>query len=108
VAAGGHYDATRQILIDNMFDSERVGYFVITPFALAGGGWILVNRGWVRFGHEPRRTARDRVDRRRAPRARPRRQPAQSRHSNGHQSGNRRHRIPWSPVFRVTPTSRNC
>jgi surfeit locus 1 family protein len=50
VEAFGHYDATRQILIDNMFDAERAGYFVITPFALQGGGWILVNRGWVPFG----------------------------------------------------------
>jgi surfeit locus 1 family protein len=43
----GHYDQTRQILVDNMFDGERVGYYVITPFALNGGGWLLVNRGWV-------------------------------------------------------------
>lgn len=46
----GHYDDTRQILIDNMFSAERAGYFVITPFALQGGGWMLVNRGWVPFG----------------------------------------------------------
>jgi surfeit locus 1 family protein len=50
VEARGHYDATRQILIDNMFNAERAGYFVITPFALQGGGWLLVNRGWVPFG----------------------------------------------------------
>jgi surfeit locus 1 family protein len=50
IEAGGHYDAARQILIDNMFDSERVGYFVITPFALTGGGWVLVNRGWIPLG----------------------------------------------------------
>jgi surfeit locus 1 family protein len=50
VAAGGHYDETRQVLIDNMMNAERVGYFVITPFALAGGGWVLVNRGWVPLG----------------------------------------------------------
>jgi surfeit locus 1 family protein len=50
VEAAGHYDETRQILIDNMFSAERAGYFVITPFALRGGGWILVNRGWVPFG----------------------------------------------------------
>ncbi len=50
VEAVGHYDQSRQILIDNMIHAERAGYFVITPFALAGGGWILVNRGWVPLG----------------------------------------------------------
>jgi surfeit locus 1 family protein len=50
VEASGHYDQTRQILIDNMVDAGRAGYFVITPFALAGGGWVLVNRGWVPLG----------------------------------------------------------
>jgi surfeit locus 1 family protein len=49
-AAAGRYDGTRQILIDNMFNGERVGYFVITPFALQDGGWLLVNRGWVPLG----------------------------------------------------------
>ena len=50
VEATGHYDQTRQILIDNMVDAGRAGYFVITPFALTGGGWVLVNRGWVPLG----------------------------------------------------------
>ena len=50
VEASGHYDQARQILIDNMVNAERAGYFVITPFALAGGGWVLVNRGWVPLG----------------------------------------------------------
>jgi surfeit locus 1 family protein len=50
VAASGHYDQDRQILIDNMVNAERAGYFVITPFALTGGGWVLVNRGWVSLG----------------------------------------------------------
>ena len=57
VEAGGRYDQTRQILIDNMVNGERVGYFVITPFALAGGGWVLVNRGWVPLDGEPCPTA---------------------------------------------------
>jgi surfeit locus 1 family protein len=50
VEAEGHYDSTRQVLIDNMVHAERAGYFVITPFALQGGGWVLVNRGWVPLG----------------------------------------------------------
>jgi surfeit locus 1 family protein len=50
VEAEGRYDETRQVLIDNMFNAERAGYYVITPFALTGGGWILVNRGWVPLG----------------------------------------------------------
>ncbi|HME38897.1 MAG TPA: SURF1 family protein [Steroidobacteraceae bacterium] len=50
IEAGGHYDQTRQILIDNMIHAERAGYFVITPFLLSGGGWVLVNRGWVPLG----------------------------------------------------------
>ena len=50
IEASGHYDQARQILIDNMVDAGRAGYFVITPFALTGGGWVLVNRGWVPLG----------------------------------------------------------
>jgi len=51
VAARGAYDASRQILIDNMTDAHgHAGYFVITPFALDGGGWLLVNRGWIPVG----------------------------------------------------------
>jgi len=51
VEARGHYDGSRQVLIDNMTNADgRAGYFVITPFALAGGGWLLVNRGWIPLG----------------------------------------------------------
>jgi len=49
--AQGSYDGSRQLLIDNMPGRDgRAGYFVVTPFALAGGGWLLVNRGWVPLG----------------------------------------------------------
>jgi surfeit locus 1 family protein len=50
IEASGRYDQARQILIDNMVNADRAGYFVITPFALTGGGWVLVNRGWVPLG----------------------------------------------------------
>ena len=51
VEAHGRYDGARQILIDNMSSADgRAGYFVIAPFALGSGGWLLVNRGWVPVG----------------------------------------------------------
>jgi surfeit locus 1 family protein len=51
IEASGAYDSSRQVLIDNMSSGQgRAGYYVITPFALGGGGWILVNRGWVPLG----------------------------------------------------------
>ncbi|MGO9930599.1 MAG: SURF1 family protein [Steroidobacteraceae bacterium] len=50
VEANGRYDGSRQILVDNMVNASGAGYFVITPFQLTGGGWVLVNRGWVPLG----------------------------------------------------------
>jgi surfeit locus 1 family protein len=51
VRATGSYDSGRQVLIDNISNAEdQAGYYVITPFELAGGGWVLVNRGWVTLG----------------------------------------------------------
>ena len=51
VEAEGHYDPDRQILIDNMFSAGgQAGYYVITPFELTSGRWLLVNRGWIPVG----------------------------------------------------------
>ena len=48
----GSYDATRQILLDNMPSvTGRPGYRVLTPLQRADGrGWVLVDRGWVPLG----------------------------------------------------------
>ena len=44
----GHYDATRQVLIDNRLHREQAGYHVITPLRLEGSDMhVLVNRGWL-------------------------------------------------------------
>ena len=48
----GTYDATRQILLDNMPSAAgRPGYRVLTPLERADGrGWVMVDRGWVPLG----------------------------------------------------------
>ncbi len=47
----GRYDTDRQVLVDNIVSADgRAGYYVLTPFALDGGGWLMVNRGWVPVG----------------------------------------------------------
>ncbi|BCG62991.1 MAG: surfeit locus 1 family protein [Methyloprofundus sp.] len=43
----GHYDSTRQFLIDNQIYLGKVGYFVMTPFILKDKQMVLVNRGWL-------------------------------------------------------------
>lgn len=51
VTARGHFDATRQILLDNMPSGGGApGYQVLTPFLLDEGGAVLVNRGWLPLG----------------------------------------------------------
>jgi surfeit locus 1 family protein len=48
VRARGRYDAAHQVLLDNMpSENGRAGYRVLTPFELAGGGWWLIDRGWI-------------------------------------------------------------
>jgi cytochrome oxidase assembly protein ShyY1 len=45
----GRYDADHQFLLDNRSFQGKPGYEVLTPFELADGRRILVNRGWVPF-----------------------------------------------------------
>src|SRR4051812_2023346 len=51
VKVQGHYDGTRQVLLDNMpAQSGAAGYRVLTPFILADSHVVLVDRGWVPLG----------------------------------------------------------
>jgi len=52
VTVGGHYDASRQVLIDDMPSSTgQAGYRVLTPFVRPGSAkLLLVDRGWVPLG----------------------------------------------------------
>ena len=43
----GEYVPGRQFLLDNMVHDGVAGYHVLTPWRADGGGWVLVNRGWV-------------------------------------------------------------
>jgi len=50
VEASGAFDAARQFLVDNKVHRGRAGYHVVTPLLLAGGGAVLVDRGWIAAG----------------------------------------------------------
>ena len=47
VEAGGTFDASRQIWLDNRTYKGTAGYYVLTPLRLADGTHVIVNRGWV-------------------------------------------------------------
>ena len=48
VQVKGKYLPEYQILLDNQFDGERPGFFVLTPLEINGSeNIILVNRGWI-------------------------------------------------------------
>ena len=47
VMAHGRFVSGRQVLLDAQTHAGRAGYRVWTPFELDGGGWIIVDRGWV-------------------------------------------------------------
>jgi len=52
VGVRGHYDLDHQLLLDNRIYHGQVGYDVLTPLRLPGGGVVLVNRGWVPTGSD--------------------------------------------------------
>lgn len=53
VEVAGRYDVAHQFLIDNQISDGKVGYFVLTPFILAGEAKaVLVNRGWIPSNHD--------------------------------------------------------
>lgn len=53
VTVAGAYDTKHQFLLDNQIVAGRAGYYVMTPFILAGlGKAVLVNRGWVPLPRE--------------------------------------------------------
>lgn len=51
VVASGRYRPEQQVLIDNRVHKGVPGYHVVTPLAVEpGGGYVLVNRGWIALG----------------------------------------------------------
>jgi cytochrome oxidase assembly protein ShyY1 len=54
VRAQGRYEAERQLLLDGQEHGEESGYDVWTPLRLAGGGLLVVNRGWIPAGRDRR------------------------------------------------------
>jgi surfeit locus 1 family protein len=54
VRAIGRYDATGQVLIRSRSLGGRPGYHVVAPLVLADGRALLVNRGWIPIGTDPK------------------------------------------------------
>ncbi|MEU9337595.1 SURF1 family protein [Streptomyces sp. NPDC048290] len=48
VTASGHFDTERQVVVRRRVNAdEEVGFHILTPFVLADGKVMLVNRGWI-------------------------------------------------------------
>lgn len=47
VRIAGQLDGERQILLDNVTEGGRPGWYVLTPLRLANGRGVMVNRGFV-------------------------------------------------------------
>jgi surfeit locus 1 family protein len=50
VALRGQFEPKYTVLVDNKMHRGRPGYHVVQPFRLAGGAYVLVNRGWAPAG----------------------------------------------------------
>lgn len=50
----GEFLNAHQLLLDNVVRKGKAGYEVITPFRLADGSVVLVNRGWLEAGRDRR------------------------------------------------------
>ncbi|MFJ6698438.1 SURF1 family protein [Streptomyces sp. NPDC091272] len=49
--ATGTFDTAHEVVVRRRTSTDdQVGFHVLTPFDLKGGGTVLVNRGWVAFG----------------------------------------------------------
>ncbi|PCE25786.1 hypothetical protein BWP39_14765 [Paraburkholderia acidicola] len=47
VRALGQFVPERVVYLDNRPYNDQAGFYVVMPFKLAGGGYVLVNRGWL-------------------------------------------------------------
>ncbi len=55
VTATGTYDTAHEVVVRMRTDGDdKVGFHVLTPLVLADGRAVLVNRGWVPGGDDPR------------------------------------------------------
>ncbi|MFB6805547.1 SURF1 family protein [Streptomyces sp. NPDC056387] len=55
VTATGTYDPAHEVVVRMRTDNdEKVGFHVLTPLVLSDGRVVLVNRGWVAGGDDPR------------------------------------------------------
>ena len=47
VRATGTFRPDLVVYLDNRSYNDQPGFYVVMPFAVQGGGYVLVNRGWV-------------------------------------------------------------
>jgi cytochrome oxidase assembly protein ShyY1 len=68
VLARGEFLPDRVVYLDNRPYNDQPGFYVVMPFKLADGGYVLVNRGWLprnladRTGIEPYETPKGEIE----------------------------------------------